>query len=171
MTTAIRTLDELLVHADALEREAVERYEELADQMAVHNQPEVAELFRNMAAIEGQHVNKVTELAAGRELPRLAPWEYRWPTLEAPESVPVGQGHYRMNVRQALELMLACEERARDFFAEVVRDCPDPAARATAATLAADEQRHAQLLREWLTRYPELSTIWQVDLDEPTAQE
>ena len=45
MNLVINTLDELLAHAHELEREAVERYEELADQMEVHNQPELAKLF------------------------------------------------------------------------------------------------------------------------------
>ena len=59
MNQSINTLDELLVHAHELEREAVERYEELAGQMEVHNQPELAELFHKMAAIEQLHVDKV----------------------------------------------------------------------------------------------------------------
>jgi len=101
MNQSINTLDELLVHAHELEREAVERYEELAGQMEVHNQPELAELFHKMAAIEQQHVDKVESLAGSQPRP-LAPWDYQWQTPESPESVPVGQGHYRMNPHQAL---------------------------------------------------------------------
>jgi rubrerythrin len=170
--TTITTLDELLAHAHGLELEAVERYQELADQMSVHNQPELVELFQTMARVEGLHVDKVRALAADRELPRVAPWEYRWPTLESPESVPIGRERYRMTPRQALELVLAGEERAYDFFAGVAHACPDPAARQTAAELAEEERQHAVLLHEWLARYPaETDSQQPLDLDEPVEQD
>lgn len=170
--TAIATLDELLAHAHGLEQEAMERYQELADQMRVHNQPELAGLFQTMVQVESLHVDKVRDLTANRELPRVAPWEYRWPTLEAPESVPIGQERYRMSPRRALELVLAGEERAHDFFAEVASSSPDPAARRTAAELAEEERQHAVLLREWLTRYPAgTGSDEPPDLDEPAAQD
>jgi rubrerythrin len=170
--TTIATLDELLAHAHGLELEAVERYQELADQMIVHNQPELVELFQTMARVEGLHVDKVRDLATGRELPRIAPWEYRWSTLESPESVPIGRERYRMTPRQALELVLAGEERAHGFFAEVANSSPDPAARQTAAELAEEERQHAVLLREWLARYPAGTDSREpLDLDEPVEQD
>ena len=171
MNTAIRTWEELLAHAHALESEAVERYEELAGQMEVHNNPELAELFHEMAAIERKHVDQVESLAVDSRLPRLAPWDYRWQTPEAPETVPVGQSHYRLPPYQALSLMIACEERAQAFFEGVASDHPDPGVRATAIQMAAEEQQHAELLRQWQTRYPEPEPDWQVDLDEPVSQE
>ncbi|MEZ5584707.1 MAG: ferritin family protein [Candidatus Competibacteraceae bacterium] len=95
--------------------EATERYGELAEQMEVHNNPELAGLFRKMAAIEQQHVDKGEN--AGRAASRAA-----WPLgiisgmmpAKSP-SVPVGQGHYRMSPHEALMLMLSCEERAFAF--------------------------------------------------------
>ena len=44
-----------LAHAIALEVEAAERYEELADVMEVHNNPEVAALFRQMSEFSRRH--------------------------------------------------------------------------------------------------------------------
>lgn len=170
MKHAIKTLDELLTHAHALEKEAVERYEELAGQMEVHNKPELAELFYKMADIERQHVDKVESLAGGQPQP-IAPWDYHWQTLESPESVPVGQGHYQMNPHQALTLVLACEERAATFFAEVAKHANDRVMRETATQFAAEETQHAELLKEWLTRYPKPEADWQQDLDDPISQE
>ncbi len=170
MKHAINTLDELLAHAHILESEAVERYEDLADQMEVHNKPQLAELFHKMAAIERLHVDKVEALAGGQP-ERYAPWDYHWQTPESPESVPIGQGHYRMNPHQALTLMLACEERAEAFFAGVVKTAADPVTRETAAQFAAEEKQHAELLREWLARYPKPEADWQEDLDDPVSQE
>jgi rubrerythrin len=170
MNPAITTLDELLTHAHVLEIEAVERYEELAGQMEVHNKPELAVLFRKMAAIEQQHVDKVKALAGGQPR-RLAPWDYTWQTAESPESVPVGQGHYRMNPHQALTLVLASEERAEAFFAGVAEQATDPVVRETATQFAVEEKQHAELLREWLARYPKPAEDWHQDLDDPVAQE
>lgn len=170
MKHTINTLDELLAHAYVLENEAVERYEELAAQMEVHNRPEITELFRKMAAIERLHVDKVETLTGGQP-DRLAPWDYHWQTPESPESVPIGQGHYRMNPHQALTLMLGCEERAYAFFAGVAETASDPVLKETAAQFAADELQHAELLKEWLSRYPEPKADWQEDLDDPVSQE
>lgn len=170
--TTIATLEELLAHAHGLELEAVERYQELADQMVVHNQPDLVKLFQTMVRVESLHVDKVRELAADRELPRIAPWEYRWPTLESPESVPAGGESYGMTPRLALELVLAGEERAHAFFAGVAGSSPDPAARQTAAELAEEERQHAALLREWLARYPaETDAQEPSDMDEPVEQD
>ena len=46
---AIQTTEELMAHAYAIEAEAEERYRELAIQMEVHNNTEVAALFRKLA--------------------------------------------------------------------------------------------------------------------------
>ncbi|MCP5420338.1 MAG: ferritin family protein [Gammaproteobacteria bacterium] len=170
MNAAINSLDELLTHAHALEHEAVERYEELAGQMEVHNKPELAQLFHKMAALEQQHVDKVKSLAGGQPR-RLAPWDYSWQTEESPESVPVGGGHYRMNPYQALSLVLASEERAESFFSGVATHTTDPVVRETATQFALEEKQHAELLREWLTRYPKPAADWNQDLDDPVSQE
>jgi rubrerythrin len=170
--TEITTLDDLLIYAHELEQDAVARYQELVDQMIVHNQPELVELFQTMVRAESLHVDKVRVLASDRELPRLAPWDYRWLTQEAPESVPIGQERYRMRPRQALELALAAEERAHAFFAHVADSSPDPAARQMAAELAEEERQHADLVREWLNLYPVTTDADAlIDLDEPMAQD
>lgn len=169
--TTISTLEELLAHAHTLESEAVERYEEMAEQMEVHNSPELTELFQKMAAVERKHVDKVEHLAGDSALLHLAPWEYRWQSAESPESVPVGQSHYRLTPYQALSLMIACEERAQAFFAEVARSNPESTLRTMATQMAEEEAHHAELLRQWRSRYPEPEPGWEVDLDEPVSQE
>ncbi|NCF63809.1 MAG: rubrerythrin, partial [Gammaproteobacteria bacterium] len=45
----ITDLDIFLTYSVALEEEAAERHDELADMMDVHNNPEVAETFRKLA--------------------------------------------------------------------------------------------------------------------------
>ena len=55
----ILSIEELLSHAHRMEAEASERYAELADQMEVHNNDEVAALFRKLSEIEGKHIAQV----------------------------------------------------------------------------------------------------------------
>ena len=56
---APRTLAEFMAQALAMEREAAQRYAEFADAMDVHNNPEVAALFRKMATIERKHAAQI----------------------------------------------------------------------------------------------------------------
>ena len=75
-TLDINNIGEFLAHAHALEVEAAAQYDDLAEQMDVHNNPEVAELFRKLAEIEGKHVNKIDDKAGDQPIPHIPPWEY-----------------------------------------------------------------------------------------------
>jgi len=57
----IGSIDELMAYAYALELEASERYADFADAMEIHNNREVAELFRKLARIESRHADQVLE--------------------------------------------------------------------------------------------------------------
>ena len=56
-----------LAHAAEVESEAMTRYEELADVLLVHNNPEVAAFFAQMAREAALHLEEVRELAGGRD--------------------------------------------------------------------------------------------------------
>ena len=58
-TQPIKSLAEFLAHALELEVESAERYRELADSMEVHNNPDVAELFRKLAGYGDGHAQEV----------------------------------------------------------------------------------------------------------------
>ena len=45
-----RTVEEFMAHAWAMEAEAAERYEELAEQMLAHHNGEVAALFTKLSS-------------------------------------------------------------------------------------------------------------------------
>jgi len=167
----INSVADLLAHSHALESEAVERYEELAGQMAAHNNPELADLFRKMAAIEAKHVARVDEMAEDVELPHFAAWDYKWLESEAPESTPIGEAHYLMTPHHALKRMLVNEERAHGFFKAVADRTEDAEVRAMAEELAAEEAHHVELMHQWLARYPEPDAGWDADPDEPVSQE
>ena len=166
------TIEELIVHAQAMEAEAAERYEELADGMEVHNNLEVAALFRRMAEIEGKHSDQVGDLGAGLDLPELKPWEYRWGTLESPETPSVESAHYMMQPYHAIQVAIRYERRAINFFEAIIAQAKPGSELLTMATQMADDEReHVRLLNEWLTRYPKPEQDWDEDMDPPNLQE
>lgn len=166
----IHSVEELLAHANALESEAVDRYNMLADQMEAHNNIEVADLFRKMAVIEGKHIERVAELSEGYELPHISPWDFQWHG-ESPEALDPSAVHYLMTPHHALKLALRHERMAADFFAELVETVDNDAVREMAKQMAQEEYEHVSLLEEWLKKVPEPDENWAEDPDPPTLQE
>ncbi len=166
----INTVDDLLVHANEIEAEAAERYEDLAAQMEIHNNPAVAKLFKAMAIIEGKHVDHLAALSKGHALPALNPSDFTWPDLEAPESVPIGKGHYQMTEHDALALALECEQRALAFYSGIADRATDPATKKLASEFVEDERLHVDLVQKWIARLPPRKPRLP-DLDEPVCQE
>lgn len=167
----IGSVAELLAHAQAIERDAAERYGLLADQMEAHNNAEVAALFRKLAHIEDQHAEHVVDMSKGVDVPHLAPWEYKWEGAESPETVDSGAVHYLMTPYHALQLALRHERLGAEFFAEVAELVEQSDVRALAAKLAKEEYEHVELLQQWLSRYPEPDEDWAEDPDPPMLQE
>ncbi|GAB4360131.1 MAG: ferritin family protein [Gammaproteobacteria bacterium] len=166
----IRSVEELLAHANALETEAEQRYSMLADQMEAHNNVDVALLFRKMAEIEGKHIQRVDELSQDFEVPHIAPWDLQWEG-EAPEAIDSSDVHYLMTPYHALQLALRHEKRAADFFAELVETVDNEAVRKMARQLADEEFEHVRLLEEWLKKVPQPDEDWSEDPDPPSTQE
>ena len=161
------TVAELLAHSLAIEAEAEERYTMLAEQMEVHNNDEVAQLFRRLAEIEGKHVAKVRSLSGADPIPHIAPWELRWQGQASPEAPEFDDVHYLMTPHHALELALQGECYAAEFFADVAANASDPAVRKMAEELAEEEREHVTLVEKWLARYPKPARDWADDQDPP----
>ena len=63
--SGIGSIDELMAYAYALEVEASERYADFADAMEMHNNREVAELFRKLSRIENGTPGRCSRKWAG----------------------------------------------------------------------------------------------------------
>jgi rubrerythrin len=163
MTTKVATF---LAHALAMEIEAADRYDELADTMEVHNNPDVAELFRQMSNFSRLHAASVAERTTGHDLPALKSWQYRWNTPEPPEVGAVEGTHYRMTPYHALSFALDNERRGRDFYASLARTGEDADIRRLAAEMAAEEDEHVAELERWIARVPRPETDWADDPDD-----
>ncbi len=168
----IGSTEELLAHSLAMEKEAVDRFTELAEQMEVHNNHEVADLFYKLAEIEGKHVENVNRASEGRQLPDLLAWEFDWIGQgQSPEGGALEDAHYLMQPWHAIELAMRGEQHAVAFFRHVVNTASDNGVISLARELVAEEEEHVELLRQWQKRFPPPEEGWDDDLDPPTLQE
>jgi rubrerythrin len=156
-----------MAQALAMEHEAVERYTEFADAMEVHNNAEVAALFRKMAKIEGKHAEQIMAQMGWTTAPPQPPQGFGWLDFEAPETVPPEEVHYLMTPWHALRLALAAEQRAEAFFGRLAEAAGDEAVRRAALELQEEEREHVELVRAWLAKFPEPEGSWAIDPDPP----
>ena len=168
---SIESLAEFLAHAIVLEQESVERYQQLADSMDTHNNPEVAKLFGKLAHFGEKHAHEVEQYATGLDLPQISPWEFKWSCPESPESFCFDDAHYLMNTRQALKIARHNEREGQHFYAQVAENSSNPEVSRLAAEFAAEEAEHVQLLDHWLINLTEPDSPPLEDLDPPNAAE
>ena len=161
---------DFMVQAYAMENDARDRYTEFADQMEVHNNTAVARLFRKLARIEGLHADRIVKEMGWRKPPSAAE-AWMWRQSEAPESVPSGELHYLMQPWHALELALACEQRAVSFFTGITRSTAPADVKRIAREMAAEEREHVRLIREWMKKVEKPDAGWDRDPDPPLYSE
>jgi rubrerythrin len=152
-----------------IEEEAGERYHEFADQLENQHTAEAAGFFRTMIANEAKHGE---ELSVRRkklfgEAPRRVDRSLLW-DVEAPE---YEQARAFMSHRQALEVALESEKKARAFFADALKHVTDPDVKKLFRELGEEEALHEKLVRDELSKLPPEPDIDQSDYaDEPVAQ-
>ena len=171
LSAQMTDLDTFLAYSVALEEEAAERHDELADMMEVHNNPEVAETFRRLAHYSRLHAQEIRDRSQGSDLPKIAPWDFGWETMEGPETADIGEMNYLMNTVQALRVAMGNEQRAHDFYFAISKESPDAEVRAVAGEFADEEQEHLGLLEKWLKKLPETADEEVFDPDPPHSPE
>ncbi|HJY79247.1 MAG TPA: ferritin family protein [Burkholderiales bacterium] len=156
----IRSAAELYAHAIAVEREAAERYAEFAQRMNDLGDESVGALFARLARLEEEHLGALERRTAGLALPWLETHEYRWLDAGAPETVARDLVYLLMTPHNALAIALGAEKRAQAFFERVLVEAQDPALRALAREMAADEREHVAMIEGLLQRTPEALVDW-----------
>lgn len=152
-----------------MEQEAAQRYGEFADAMEVHNNLDVAALFRKMAVIEAKHAAQIMAQMGWKEAPALPIAKPSWEGFEAPETTPGDEVHYLMQPYHVLQLALANEQRAERFFARFVRAAASESVRRAARELRAEEAEHVALVKAWMKKVPRPSRDWASDPDPATT--
>ena len=164
-------VESLLGYALALEQEAQERYTELAAVMEMHNNHDVATLFKKMSALEKLHGVEIQDLLKQKGIKDLPSITYRWASPEGPETIDPMDLHYLMTPYQALGLALHNEQRAQVFFEEIAAACDDKETCELAAKLAEEEIEHVGWVRDWMRKYPETESDWDQDDDPAIVQD
>jgi len=162
----VPSASEFMTHAYAMEAEAAERYAEFADSMEVHNNREVAELFRKLSRIEQRHADQILEQMGWKQSP-VSSANYRWEGTEGPETADPTELHYLMQPYHALQIALLNEKRAYDFFAHLAKVATNAGVRKGALEMKEEEAEHVRLIEEWLKRTPVPDSNWEADPDPP----
>lgn len=159
MTDKTRSIDlatislrDALDLAVLVEEEAKDRYEEFADQMELHHNPEAARFFRFMLAIEAKHESRLAERRRGLfgDEPRAVRREMIF-DIEAPEYDEV---RANMTVRQALDASLRAETKAFEFFEAAAGMVQMKDVQDIFTELREEEREHQALVRQEIARLP-----------------
>lgn len=164
-------LADFLAHSVELESEARERYEELADSMALHHNDPVAQFFLCHAQEASHHLDEVAEMAKGMALPDLKAWEFNWPEAEPPETTSYEAIYYRMSLRQAMSLALENEKAAERYYRGVAHSSGDDETARIAGQFADEERSHVAKLERLLQELPENGENFREEDDDPHMPE
>ena len=161
MPKPIETVEEFYAHALAIEREAADRYEEFTAYFTDRGEDVLAGLCASLASMEREHFTELAAACASLNLPAIAARQYQWLEADAPESA-ARELLYRITTpRQLLEIALAAEGRAREFFVGIARNAPSAAVRELASVMAAEETEHVQWVRKALEYRQAIDLDWE----------
>lgn len=146
-----QSLIELYAHALAIERDAFKRFVELERCMRDCGLDAIADEFEKIGREEQEQYEALALGTAEQNLPPIAEWEYAWHYL-GPQA---DKRRAPRGPREALQMALASERRAQNFYIDVAEHALDDAVCAFAAEMAVDEQRHVQRLEQLLAREPQ----------------
>jgi rubrerythrin len=146
-----RDLNELYAHALVVERDATKRFAELERYMRDAGMDHIADELGSIGKEEREQYELLAVGTAGRELPKLSPWEYAPHFLGPQADVACAP----RSVREALTLAIAGERRTQNFYVDVAEHTTDDTMCAFAAEMAVDEGRHIARLERLLAREPE----------------
>ena len=152
-----------------VEEEAEERYRELADNLEFHNTKDAARFFRFMMTCEAKHGEELStkrqELFADQpvSVDRSLLWDVEAPGFETAKSF--------MTLRDALDVALAAETKAFEFFDGALPEVTDPEVRELFTELRQEEVEHMQMVREQMKKNPDGDGHDAADFaDDPVAQ-
>jgi len=166
----VASLADLFAIAYRIEADAVERYELLTRQMETFNNPELAAVFRDLGRAEKIHRDEIQRLAGDPHIEARAQ-RVEWKRGDSPEEMDLGALHYLMTPWQALQLALAGEKRALEFFQHVSKTVSNAQIKKVADEFVEEEAEHVELVHRLLRKYPRPAGSWDYDPDPPAPQD
>lgn len=159
------SLQDALDLALSIEEEAKERYEQFAKITGGRYAGDAADMFRQMAGYEAKHWAEIDRKR--RELFGDAPRRITADELDDVEAPDRGAPRTFMSARQAIEVALAAELKAHDFFDEALTEVKDPSVRILFEELREEEKHHVKLVGAWLAKLPPGPDVEEAEADEP----
>ncbi len=160
----LTTMDALDL-AVLIEEEAQERYQLLARQVGGRYAGDAADAFRAMADKEAAHGRALSERR--RRLFGDAPRTVTRDMLQEVEAPDLGAPRVFMSARQAMEVALASEQKAREFFDQALEVVRDPKVRQLLAELREEEVQHEAWARARIEKLPPGPDLEEDEADEP----
>lgn len=159
------SLQDALDLAILIEEEARERYEEFTRIVGGRYAGDASDMFRDMARNEAKHHADL--LARRTALFADAPRNVSREQLDDVEAPDRGAPRVFMSARQAMEVALASEEKAYDFFAEAQKHVSDPKVKELFGELRDEEAQHRMHVKARLERLPPGPDIEEGEADAP----
>jgi rubrerythrin len=135
-----------------IEEEAEERYQEFAEQMEAFFTPEAAKFFRFMSSNEAKHGQalRLRRQARFGDAPAAVDRNLLW-DVEAPA---YEKARAFITPRKVLEIALAAEIKAHDFFSGALPHIKDPDVKKLFEELRLEEVEHQELVKKQLAGQP-----------------
>ena len=147
------SVEEFLAHSIQLEREAAERYAELADSMDSSGNREVGKLFRRLSEYSRMHMADATARAAFRQIPDIRGDNLGWTDFENAETAAIWAADPMIGRQQALEIALDAEMAGHDYYKSVLDSTDDPEIKALAKEFVEEEAEHVAELKKWIAAH------------------
>ncbi len=152
-----------------IEEEAMDRYQELAENLDVHNTGDAAQFFRFMVTCEAKHGEELQEKRRelfGEEpssVDRSVLWDVEAPGYDTTRTF--------MTIQDALKVAMAAERKAFEFFDGALAKVTDSEVRELFTELRQEEVEHMEMVREQMKKVPAGDGFDPSDFaDEPVAQ-
>jgi rubrerythrin len=146
----MQSVEEFLAYTIQLESEAALRFGQLSDAMSTAGNREVGRLFRRLADYSLLHLEDAKARAGYRQLPVIAPKDFRWPDIESPEAAAIWAADPFIGREQALQVALDAETAGLDFYTHILNTTDNPEIQVLAKEFVAEEAEHVAELRRWM---------------------
>jgi ferredoxin/rubrerythrin len=148
----INSIDLFLGYAVKVEDDAAIHFDELGAMMDRCGNPEVAKLFRQLAAFSRLHLGEAKQRASALDADVVIPPDYVWPAHATPERTEVWAADASLSRLDGLKAALQGERRGLEFYSAVAATTKSPEVEAMAREFVKEEAEHVKILEAWITR-------------------
>jgi len=148
----INAVDEFLGYAVKIEQDAADHFYALAEDMTACGNPDVAQLFYQLAGFSRQHLAEAKSRAAKLDADLVIPPDYVWPDQATPERTSLMAGDAALSRLDALKAALIGERRGYEFYLAISGTTASSDLAAIAKLFVKEEAVHLKVLEASLTR-------------------